>query len=173
MANIIPKSGRLIGTIIPDLVIEENTNDSIELTSHPVQQGAAITDHKYRKPTALKMTLMQGGDTQADLSTKYQSLLTLQNGNDLFDVTTPKRFYNNMQIKSLTVTTDKLTENILSISAEFQEVVIVDVVVTNMPKRPNQKNAGKTGATQKTGTKQAKTESAPKRVSALATLAGK
>lgn len=172
MASIIPKGGRLIGTIIPDLIIEESTTDAIELTSHPVQNGAAITDHKYRKPTTLKLTMMQGGDTQADLSTKYQALLDLQNGTTLFDVTTPKRIYKNMQIKTLSCNTDKNTENILSVTAELQEVIIVSVTVTNVPARNNQKEPQKTGATENAGTKQATEETSPKRKSALSTLFG-
>lgn len=175
MASIIPKSGRLIGTIIPDLIIEESTTDQNELTSHPVQSGASITDHKYRKPTTLKLTMMQSGDTQTDLAGKYKSLLDLQNGTDFFDVTTPKRIYKNMQIKSLACTTDNKTENVLSITAELQEVVIVSVSVTNVPPRKNHKKPAKTGKTEKTGTKKAKvvtSEASPKRTSALKTLFG-
>ena len=41
---------RSIGGIIPDVTIEEVHTDEIELTQHPVQQGAAITDHKFKKP---------------------------------------------------------------------------------------------------------------------------
>lgn len=172
MASIIPKNGRLIGNIIPDVTIEESTTDSIELTSHPVQQGAAITDHKYRKPVTLKMNIMQAGNDQADLATKYKSLVDLQNSTSLFDVTTPKRIYKNMQIKSLGVTTDKNTENILSISADMQEVIIVNVTVTNVPARAKQKTPAKTGATENAGAKSATTETNPKRTSALSTLFG-
>lgn len=156
MASIIPKNGRLIGTIIPDLIIEESTTDSIEITSHPVQQGAAISDHKYRKPISLKLTMLQGGDTQGELSDKYKAILDLQNGTALFDVTTPKRLYKNMQIKSLAVNTDSKTENILSVTAELQEVIIVNVVVTGVPPRAHHKKPAKTGATENAGTKQVK-----------------
>ncbi len=174
MATIIPKSGRLIGNIIPDLTIEEQSNDTYEITQFPVQQGASINDHKYKKPTTLKMTMMFSGADQAELQKKYQSLLDLQNGNDLFDVTTPKRLYKNMQIKSIAVTTDKNTENVLSVSAEFQEVITVQVTITNVPPRANQKRPAKTGATEKAGQKQASdTKPNEKQKSALATLFGK
>ncbi|HET8689334.1 MAG TPA: hypothetical protein VFM18_22215 [Methanosarcina sp.] len=171
MASIIPQGGRLIGTIIPDLVVEEQSNDSYEITSFPVQQGASINDHKYKKPINLKMTLLFSGDNQADLAKKYKSLLDLQAGNDLFDVTTPKRLYKNMQIRSLGVTTDKASENILSVTAEFQEVVIVSVSVVSVPPRANQKKPAKTGSTEKAGSKSATTPPEQKK-SALATLFG-
>ena len=170
MASIIPQSGRLIGTIIPDLIIEESTTDQIELTSHPVQNGAFITDHKYKKPTTLKLTMLQGGDTQADLADRYKALLDLQNGTDLFDVTTPKRIYKNMQVKSLACTTDSKTENVLSITAELQEVVIVSVSVTNVPPREQHKKPEKTGNTEKTGTKNAKVETDKKKVDDISVL---
>lgn len=154
MANIIPRSGRLIGTIIPDLVIEEQTTDAYEITSHPVQQGASISDHKYKKPITLAMSIQFKGANQAELGDTYQSLLTLQDGDDVFDVTTLKRIYHNMQIKSLAVTTDKETENILKVMAEFQEVIIVSVQTTDgFPPKANQKNPKKTAKTKKSGSK--------------------
>lgn len=171
MANIIPRSGRLIGTIIPDLVVEEQTTDAYEITSHPVQQGASISDHKYKKPIALKMDLMFSGDNQADLSTKYQALLTLQDDDSVFTVTTLKRIYNNMQIKSLSVTTDKTTENILKVSAEFEQVIIVSVqTVDSFPPKAVHKKPKKTGASKQTGQKSGQDASSKKNVSVLSSL---
>jgi len=174
MANIIPRSGRLIGTIIPDLVIEEQTTDSYEITSHPVQQGASISDHKYKKPIALKMDLMFSGDNQAELANKYQNLLLLQSSSDVFTVTTMKRIYNNMQIKSLSVTTDKTTENILKISAEFQEVIIVSVqTIDSFPPKQVHKNSKKTAKNDKSGQKSAQdvTDAKNKNVSFMSNIA--
>lgn len=161
MASIIPRGGRLIGNIIPDIVIEENTVDSWEVTAHPVQQGASISDHKYRKPISLKMSMMYQGGSASELGLVYQKLLDLQASVDLFDVMTPKRIYSNMEIISLSCTTDQRTENVLSITGEFREVVIVDVVVSNVPARAKHKNAKKTGGTSKTGAKTAKDTKPP------------
>jgi hypothetical protein len=156
MASIIPQGGRLLGNIIPDLVISESTIDSWEVTAHPVQQGASISDHKYRKPISLKLSMMFKAGSTSDLSTTYKKLLDLQASTALFDVMTPKRIYNNMQLISLSSTTDQHTENVLSISGELREVIIVDVVVTNVPPRAKHKNAKKTGGTAKTGAKATK-----------------
>ena len=156
MANIIPQGGRLIGNIIPDIIIDESTTDSWEITAHPVQQGASISDHKYRKPISLKMAMMYKGDSPSDLGLTYQKLLDLQADSNLFSVTTPKRIYSNMQIISLSCTTDQRTENVLSISGEFREVIMVDVVVSNVPARAKQKKAKKTGKTANAGAKSAK-----------------
>jgi hypothetical protein len=156
MASIIPQGGRLLGNIIPDLVISESTIDSWEVTAHPVQQGASISDHKYRKPISLKLSMMFKAGSTSDLSTTYKKLLDLQASTALFDVMTPKRIYNNMQLISLSSTTDQHTENVLSISGELREVIIVSVVVTNVPPRSKHKNAKKTGGTAKSGSKTAK-----------------
>ena len=177
--SLFPKEGRSIGEIEPDLVIEEVTSDTYEVTSHPVQSGASINDHKYRKPITLKITMMQSNDFTMSIEEKYKELLDLQDSSEPFDVTTPKRIYKNMIIKSLGVTTDRNTENVLSVSLELQEVIIVDVTVTNVPARKKQKKAGKTGKTEKGGTKIAKSPSttgadalSTKKKSALASLFG-
>lgn len=160
---------RSIGGIIPDVTVEETHSDEMEITQHPVQQGAAISDHAYKKPMSLKMSVMFGKD---DINITYQKLLDLQNKAQLIDVITGKRSYKNMILKSLAVTTNKDTNSILSVTAELTEVIIVSVTVTNVPARTKQKNAGKTGATEKAGSKQATPVKEEKKKSALRSLIG-
>jgi hypothetical protein len=159
---------RSIGAIIPDVTIEEVHTDEIELTQHPVQQGAAITDHKFKKPLQLKMTVA----FSTNIDVIYQKLITLQEGNELLAVTTGRRSYKNMQIKSLSVTTNKDTNAILKVDAELVEVIIVSVTVTNIPPRARQKLAGKTGSTEKAGAKQTQPVKEEKKKSALRSLFG-
>lgn len=161
---------RSIGGIIPDVIIEEVHTDEIELTQHPVQQGAAITDHKFKKPMQLKMSVLFGKDT--DINDVYKKLLDLQTSDELLTITTGRRTYKNMQIKSLQVTTNKETNSILSVTADLTEVIIVSVTITNVPPRSRQKTASKTGATEKAGAKQAKPVKDEKKKSALRSLLG-
>lgn len=155
---------RMVGPITMNVVLNESTTDALTITRQPVQQGASITDHAYKEPTALSMTahlkdnsLISGllntfsGNGLAKI---YQSLLDLQSSRQPFDVITPKRIYHSMLMSSLGVTTDKPTENILSVSMSFQEVLIVAVVTTQVPRR-RQRNAAATGATQSAGKKSA------------------
>lgn len=160
---------RSIGGIIPDVVVEETHTDDMEITQHPVQQGAAISDHAYKKPMTLKMSVLFGKD---DINITYQKLLDLQNKAQPVDVVTGKRSYKNMMIKSLSVTTNKDTNSILKVEAELTEVILVSVTVTNVPARAKQKNAGKTGATEKAGSKQAQPVKEEKKKSALRSLIG-
>ena len=169
MSAIISKSGRAIGTVIPDLTISEDTHDDYEITSHPVQQGANINDHKYKKPVALKMTIIQSANN-GSLADRYSELLALQDSAALFTVTTPKRNYANMQIKSLAVTTNADTENILSVVVDLQQITIVNVTTASVPAQ-NQRNASKTNGIQNAGTKSATPAPAQKK-SALQTLLG-
>lgn len=161
---------RSIGPITVQVVINENTNDTLTITKQPVQQGASITDHSFKEPTAFSITAhfkdnslggfisslnpFSGGGPSSGLGKIYQQFLDLQSSREPFDIVTPKRIYHNMLMASLGMTTDKFTENILAITASFQEVIIVAVVTTQVP-RLQQKFPGITGATQAAGKKSA------------------
>lgn len=162
---------RAIGPFSATVTIEEISSDELEITQHPVQQGAAITDHAYVKPAILSVKAMWSADNQP-LTETYQKLLELQATREPFDVVTGKRVYSNMLFKSLGVTTDAFTENVLSVNAEFVEIFITALEVVSVPPRAKQKNPGKTGATQNAGTKSAQPETGTKKRSALRALAG-
>jgi hypothetical protein len=51
------RAGRKIGTIIPDVTIEEHHNDRWEITQHPIANGTPVTDHIYRQPAQVTMRL--------------------------------------------------------------------------------------------------------------------
>lgn len=145
---------RKINDITIDVILNESTTDTLTITKQPVQQGASITDHAYKEPTGFSMSVYFTDGLLTSLSSIYQSLLDLQNSRIPFDVITPKRIYRNMLIATLSQTTDKRTENCLAIQASFQEVIIVKVSTTQVP-RVKQKFAGVTGKTEKAGSKSA------------------
>lgn len=167
-ATIIPR--RSIGPFSATVTLEEIASDDLEITQHPVQQGATITDHAYLKPATVSIKIMFNA-ADAPLAETYAKLRQLQASREPFDVVTGKRAYKNMLFKSLGQTNDAQTENVLSISAELQEIFIVQVETTTVPPRKQQANPGKTGATENAGQKSA--QPAPERNrSALRTLAG-
>ena len=152
--------------ILMQVVVDERTTDTLTITKQPVQQGATITDHSYLEPTIFNSTayfkdnslsllgeLNSFSSPSTGLEKIYASLLALQALRTAFTIVTPKRTYTSMLLASLSQTTDKLTENCLSVSMSFQQVIIVTVSTTNVP-RTNQRNPGSTGATQSAGTKQ-------------------
>ncbi|MHC3037529.1 hypothetical protein FIB13_14660, partial [Klebsiella pneumoniae] len=128
LSTLFQQQSRRIGLIVPSVVISEKHNDMLEITEHPVEVGAAISDHAYRRPSEVVMQVgFAGGGSLLDfldttsiglsagLSPKetYQELLDLQSSRVPFDVVTGKRLYTNMLIRALEVTTDRASENIL------------------------------------------------------------
>ena len=167
-ATIVPR--RSIGPFNATLTIEEVATDELEITQHPVQQGAAITDHAYLKPATVNVKIVFS-DEDAPLAETYQKLRQLQASREPFDVVTGKRSYKNMLFKSLGQTNDLRTEFVLSINATLQEVFITALEVVSGPERKKQKTPGKTGATENAGQKKAQ-PAEPKKKSALKALAG-
>lgn len=152
--------------ILMQVVVDERTTDTLTITKQPVQQGATITDHSYLEPTVFNSTayfkdnsLSLLGELNSlfspstGLAKIYANLLALQALRTAFNIVTPKRIYTSMLLASLSQTTDKSTENCLSVSMSFQQIIIVTVSTTNVP-RTSQSNPGSTGATQNAGTKQ-------------------
>lgn len=151
--SLIPiKPIRKIGPISVDVIINESTNDTLTITKQPVQQGASITDHAYKEPTVFTSTIYFRYNLSKPLAQIYQELLTLQSDRVPFDIITPKRIYKSMLISSLGQTTDKNTENTLAIVLSFQEVLIVKVTTTQVP-RSRQRSPGVTGKTESAGRK--------------------
>jgi hypothetical protein len=134
------------------VTITENSTDAIEITQQPVQQGANIADHAFKKPTNLSIQILFNGSLFQSLSTIYGNLLALQNSFVPFNCTTPKRTYYNMLFAALGVTTDKNTENILSVNCTFQQIITVPVGITTVS-RSQLSNPGSNGGTQTAGTK--------------------
>jgi hypothetical protein len=152
---------REIGPIEVQLIISEETTDTLTITKQPVQTGASITDHAYQEPTILSMVIQQqntdliGGllstfSGGGGLSAIYQTFLDLQSSRQPFSVVTPKRIYKNMLVSVIGVTTDKTTENVLSLRLSMQQVLLVGIGTAIVP-AINQASAALTQATQNLG----------------------
>lgn len=151
---------RMIGSIEVQVIISEETNDTLSITKQPVQTGAPITDHSFKEPTSLSMRILQQNNDLVSgflstfsgngLSAIYSEFLKLQTDRTPFDVITKKRIYKNMLIAVLRQNTDKQTENILSLEVQLQEVILVSIGVAQIPKRA-QRRPKKTQGTQNLG----------------------
>ena len=156
---------RSIGGLYPDVVVEESHEDNLQITEHPVEQGAAINDHAFKKP---EMVTIHGGvsDSAASSGTEgrsektsqefYEKLLDLQAKREPFDLVTGKRLHKNMLIESLSVVTDADTENSLVFTAQCREVIIVATQTTSVPPRKKHASPAKTGGTEDKGQKQSR-----------------
>lgn len=151
---------RLIGGIEIQVIISEETTDTLTITRQPVQTGASITDHSYKEPVVLNMKVLQQNNDLVSgflstfsgngLSAVYKEFLDLQSNRVPFDVITRKRVYKNMLLASIRQNTDKQTENILALDIQLQEVMLVSIGVSQIS-RANQRNSGVTQGIQNLG----------------------
>lgn len=136
------------------VTVSESSTDAIEVTKQPVQQGAPISDHAFKKPTLLSIQIQMGQSLTKSLASIYNDLLSLQSSFQPFNCITPKRTYYNMLFSALGVTTDKHSENILSINASFEQIITVPIGITIVD-RSKLRNPGANAQTQNVGSKQA------------------
>lgn len=161
--NFFTSTRRSIGGLTGYITMVENATDKLTVTKHPVQQGAMITDHAYKEPCELNIQIIQGtafdpigllsGGSPKPLKEVYQDFLAIQNNRERVEVITGKRSYKDMILQSISQTTDKNTENVLSLNLSFIEIIIVSVQTAFIAPRTRQANAGITGATEKAGKK--------------------
>lgn len=154
------RPSRSIGPIYADATISETGTDEVTITEHPVQQGAAITDHAYVNPPGLMIeaewsnSSPQAGGDPSYCTTTYQQLLALKDNRVPFDIVTPQRTYTNMLIRTLTKRTDRTTENALSVAMTCRNIIIVQTQTSVVPKADVQKSPQKTAPVQNAGNKQ-------------------
>lgn len=147
---------RAIGPFTDYVCIEEDSRDELEITQHPVQRGAEITDHAYLKPSTVSIRFIYVPNiTATPLDQLYQQLLDLQASREPFSIVTGKRVYQNMLFRGINVTTDLTKENILSVIGDFQQIILVDIEQTNVPQQSQQQIPQKTNSTSNLGDKKA------------------
>lgn len=162
LESILIRPRRGIAGLYPDVVIEESHEDGLEVTSHPVETGANISDHAYVKPASL--TIRAGVSNASPLNAFspdaaadfYAKLLELMRSREPFDVVTGKRLYKNMLLASLSAVTDAGSEKALIFTARLQEVILVNTRALAVPEARLHAAPGKTGAAAERGQIQAK-----------------
>lgn len=161
-------------SIVADSVLEELHTDQLEITEHPVELGAPVADHSFKRPAEVRiscvwsnsprnssgplgtaiaaatgtgigsiaaaaagtLTAVQSllsGDGVQQARAIYQQLLDLQASRIPFTIYTGKRKYDNMLFKTLTVTTDRKSENVLQLTAICRQVIIVSTTTVQLP----------------------------------------
>ncbi|QYY33430.1 hypothetical protein K2O51_22955 [Cupriavidus pinatubonensis] len=171
MITFVPKR---LGSITIPVTFEEAYQDELQITEHPVEKGAEINDHAFKRQPevvikcgwsnadlkalagTLQAIFVGGSLPTADyISTVYSQLLALQELREPFDVVTSLRQYDSMLFKSLGVVKDQKTGLALSVTATLKEIRIVQTQATTLPPRENQADPAATAETQNTGVKAA------------------
>lgn len=170
---------RYVGPIEAHVTLEEIGVDELQITEHPVELGANINDHAFKRPSELVircgwsnssldallgavdglLTALSGGDAFGSdyVSGVYNQLLALQQSRSPFSVATGKRIYQNMLMRSLHTTTDDKTENVLMVTMVCREILIVHTRATTLPPRDQQAEPQDTAETTNRGTQQTAT----------------
>lgn len=157
------------------VTIEETHVDELEITSHPVEYGASITDHAFKKPCEVILQLGWSNSGKSSLMHDltavntlfsgegeggfnyvqeiYNKLLTIQLSRVPIGIVTGKRVYSNMLIRSLTAPTNKESEHALFVTMICREVIVAHTMNLNYPENDAQADPSATGAVSNQGVK--------------------
>ena len=129
-----PVIDRMINDIVAMVTVEEDHEDDLVITEHPVEYGAAITDHSYKRPSEVRLRVgwsqsagasLRGPYQVIDVKTVYEQILALQNERNPFTVLTGKKRYRNMLVASIRVHTDAKFEYSFIADISLKQILLV------------------------------------------------
>lgn len=156
-----------LDTITLDATISEAHEGEVDVTEHPVEQGADVTDHARPKPDNYMLTglisdtpLSPGQARRAGVAEGtvkeipgrsqlvYEQLRTLKDTGKLITVVTGLRTYENMLVTKLSAPRDNKTGDALMFTMGLRQIRIVQnkttqVVVAIEPKAKKKAKLGK------------------------------
>lgn len=120
---------RSIGGIVAQVTIRESHRDDLTITEHPVENGANISDHAYKRPSEVEIEIGWDGTT-GNPSDFYNQLLALQAQRLPFDIYTGKRPYKNMLVAGIATVTEQRTEYSLMAIVRCRQINLVSTQST-------------------------------------------
>lgn len=173
----------IVNNLVAQVTVEEDHEDEMYITEHPVEQGPPISDHAYKLPVKLRLTLgwsnspspsntgllFVPGNILAGIAatanafssspsfvlTTYAKLIALQNSAVPITIFTGKRKYSNMLLRRVRTRTTKETENSLIVQCEAQQIIVAVTQLVAAPSQSVQRNPQKTAPTTNNGSVQA------------------
>lgn len=149
------KAKAQIGSLELDATLSEQHQGDVDVTDHPVERGANISDHARSKPEVVTLeglitnTPISGGFDPTRAAKAYAELLSLKDAGDLLTVVTSRRSYSDMVLTSLSTPVDARTGQALRFSATLKQVRVVSSqtvkVTVSQPKLKAKKDLGKKG----------------------------
>lgn len=131
-----------------DILFDETHDNENTITQNPVQTGAPVNDQVYRQPnlytlnigTSDCMSSVIPGQFSSDSSRSASAVDLLQgwqqNAQQLTILTSIGPVYNNMVIRSLTVTRDATTQTAMKATVVFQEVIMATANIVSISALP-------------------------------------
>lgn len=127
---------RSFAGIIPHIVLEEAADDELRITDHPVEIGAAVTDHAFKMPVVLVMKAAWSDSTAGMVGyvrQVYADLIKLQADREPFDIVSGKRLYRSMLLGGVSQATDQKSEYALLSMLRFREVLLTYTTMSGSP----------------------------------------
>lgn len=145
----------LSGIALPNCVIEETTIDELQITEHPVEQNANITDHAFKRPISCTVRWAWGntGQSETYILDVYNQLLTLQASRQPVQLITGKRNFSNinMLIQGISNTTNEKSEYVLPLTIMFKQIILVSTSSTTVAPQSAQSFPASTSPMQNAG----------------------
>ncbi len=127
-----------IGGLFFDAILHTTHKSTLQITEHPVQVGANISDHAFIMPSIVTMeiamsdamdSMVQGqfSDGYTKSVSAFKQLKQLQELRLPISVTTRLQTYNNMLVQSIDVPDDYKTLYGLRATVTLQEIFVVNV----------------------------------------------
>ena len=140
---------RAIAGVKAEVTLSESGRDELVITEHPVEQGAPIADHAYKRPSEIVIQAgwSESGMTWQDMTAPsgiYGWLLGVQAAFNPFDVYTGKRKYTNMLLQSIEQETDQHSEHVLMVQLVLREIILTSTKAASGPTGMSTSSASQT-----------------------------
>jgi hypothetical protein len=122
----------------PTVWVEEQHQDQMMITEHPVENGAPVSDHAFPRPVEVTIRLGWKGESLVDIQNTYTQLVGFKDARVRFDVMTGKRLYSSMLIQAIQVMTDERTAAVLLATVHCKQVILVNTATVPVPTNPQQ-----------------------------------
>lgn len=133
-----------IGVVQMDATLSEVHTSEADVTEHPVEEGANITDHIRRLPEAVEIngivsntpivflaSLTAESPLENDVTpvtdragAAYDELIRIKDQGELVTVVTTLRDYENMALTSVVVNRDAQSGNVMNAQLSLREIII-------------------------------------------------
>lgn len=128
---------RTFGTFAFDAVFNESHSVTANVTEHPLQTGAPISDHAYLNPVEIPISIgmsdaatelgtIAGGSADRSV-TAYSKLLQLMASFEPVTLITRLTTYENMLITSIAADDDYTTQHALKATIIFKQIEVAEV----------------------------------------------
>ncbi len=141
-----------------DAILSSQHESSLTVTAHPVESGAAISDHAFVNPRQLTLQIgmsdaakdiypgqFEGGPAGRSV-TAYRLLCDLQKSRIPVKVLTRLGEYDNMVIESVSASDDNKTAFGLRATVTLREILVAVVTTVKVSSRPHVTDSTERGA---------------------------